>query len=63
MKVPRFITGFPVAFKDSIEFDELRSLEVAIQRLKHCYDQSNRISETKKDWRGNAKNKGKWDKK
>jgi len=36
-------------------------LEEAIQKLRHCYKKSKCITETKEDWRGNAKNKGKWD--
>ena len=52
-----------MAFKDRMAFDEPRSLEEAIKKLKHCYEQSNHRSKTKPDWKGNAKNKGKWDKK
>jgi len=62
-KIQRFTSGFPITFKERIDFDKPRSLEEAIQKLKHCYEQSKRKSETKQDWRGNAKNKGKWDKK
>ena len=46
-----------------IEFDEPRSLEEVIQKLNHCYEQSNHRYETNQDWKGNDKNKGKWDKK
>ena len=60
-KIQRFVSGLLVAFKDRIEFDEPRSLEEAIQKLKHCYKRSKHIIETKPDWRGNAKNKGKWE--
>jgi len=35
-KIQRFINAFPIAFKDRIEFDEPRSLEEAIQKLKNC---------------------------
>ena len=41
------------------EFDEPRSLEEAIQKLRNCYEQSKCKSKTKLDWKGNAKNKGK----
>jgi len=34
-KVQRFINGFPIGYKDTIEFDYPRSLEEAIQNLKH----------------------------
>lgn len=33
-KIHRFISGLPIAFKDRIEFDEPRSLEEAIKKLK-----------------------------
>jgi len=46
-KIHRFISGLPIAFKDRIEFDKPRSLEEAIQKLKHCYEQSKHIIETK----------------
>ena len=36
--VQRFINGFTIACRDQIEFDEPRSLEEAIQNLKHCYE-------------------------
>lgn len=36
-KVKRFITGFSIAYRDWIEFDEPRSLAQAIRKLKHCY--------------------------
>jgi len=45
-KIQRFISGLPVAFKDRIEFDEPRSLEEAIRKLKHCHEQSRCITET-----------------
>lgn len=62
-KIQRFISGLPVAFKDKIEFHEPRSLEESIRKLKHCYEQSKRRSETRQDWKGNDKNKGKCDNK
>ena len=44
--IQRFINGLLITFKDRIEFDEPRSLEEAIRKLKHCYEQSKRRSET-----------------
>ena len=32
--------GFPLAFRGQIEYDELRSLEEVIGKLKHYYKQS-----------------------
>ena len=62
-KIERFISGLLVAFKDRIEFDETRSLEEDIRKLRHCYEQLRHKTETKPNWRGNAKNKGKLDRK
>ena len=38
-KVYRFISGLKVAYKDWIAFNEPRSLEEAIRKSKHCYEQ------------------------
>ena len=46
-KIQRFISGLLIAFKDMFEFDEPRSLEEVIQKLKHCYEQSKHRFETK----------------
>ena len=46
MKVQRLFSGFPLAFKDQIEYDEPRSLEEVIGKLKHCYKQSKRKNES-----------------
>jgi len=37
-KVHRFFNGFPISYRDQIEFYEIRLLEEAIQILKHCYE-------------------------
>jgi len=37
-KVQQFVSGFPLAFRDQIEYDELRSLEKVIGKLKHFYE-------------------------
>ena len=59
-KIQMFISGLPVAFKDKIEFNEPRSLEEAIWKLKHFCEQSNRNDEPKRDLKGNEKVNGKW---
>ena len=46
-KIQRIISGLLIAFKDRIEFNEPRSLEEAIQKLKNCYEQSRHRYETK----------------
>lgn len=38
--IQRFINGLLVSFKDHIEFDDPRSLEEAIRKLKNCYEKS-----------------------
>jgi len=37
-KVQRFISGLPLAFKGGIEYDEPRSLEEFIDKLKNYYE-------------------------
>jgi len=59
-KVHRFSNGLLVAYIDQIEFDEPRSLEEAIQKLKHFYEQSKHKVEPKHDLKINEKDKGKW---
>jgi len=59
VKIQRFISGFLATYKDRIEFDEPRSQEEAIRKLKHCYEQPNRKSEPKHDLKRNEKIKGK----
>eukprot|EP00253_Pinus_taeda_P004286 PITA_04286 len=49
--IQRFISGLLVSFKDMTEFDESRLLEEAIKKLKHCYEQSKRKTESKQDWK------------
>ena len=48
-KVQIFFIGFPLAFKDQIEYDDPWSLEEVIIKLKHCYEYSKNKSESKKD--------------
>ena len=37
-KVQIFVSGFPLDFRDRIEYDEPRSLEEVIGKLEHCYE-------------------------
>ena len=46
-KVQQFINMFSATFKDMIEFDDPRSLEDAIEKLNHFYEQPKHRSETK----------------
>ena len=50
---------FPLAFRDRFEYDEPRSLEEVIGKLKHCYEQSKRKNESQQGWKGKNKGKGK----
>ena len=56
-KVQKFASGFHLAFKDWIEYDEPRSLEEIIWNLKYCYDHSKHKYEHKYDFKGNDKTK------
>lgn len=53
-KIQRFISGFPVAFHDMIEFDEPRSLEEAIKKINHFYENLKH----KVSWKVNENTKG-----
>lgn len=59
-KVQRFINWMPLKFKYCIEYDEPRSLEEAIRKMKRCYEQSKQKPEFKHDQKGNEKSKRKW---
>ena len=48
-KIKRFISGLLVGYRDHIEFGEPRSLEEAIRKLKHCYEQSEHKVKSKND--------------
>ena len=58
-KVQRFVSGFPLEFRDQIEYDEPLSLEEVIGNLKHCYEQSKRKTKSQQGWKGEDKAKGK----
>ena len=38
VKVQRFLSGLPQAYKDRIEFYEPRTLEEVIRKAKYCYE-------------------------
>jgi len=59
-KVQIFVSGFPLVFKDQIEYDEPRSLEEVIGKLKHFYDKSKCKNESQHGWKGKDKGRGKW---
>lgn len=45
VEVHRFVSGFPLAFRDMIKYDEPRSLEEVIGKLKHYYEYSKHKNE------------------
>ena len=59
-KVQRFVSDFPLAFRDQIEYDEPQSLEEVIGKLKHYCQQSKHKNEYQQGWKGKEKCKGKW---
>ena len=46
-----FLSGLPQAYKDRIEFYELRTLEEAIRKAKYCYEQSKGKPNYHKAWK------------
>ena len=56
-KVQRFISGLLVTYRDRIELNVPRSLEEAIRKLKHCYEQSKCKVEPEHDLKRNEKAK------
>lgn len=58
-KVQRFVSGFPLVFRDRIKYDEPRSLEGFIGKLKHCYEKSKCKNESQHGWKGKYKGKDK----
>ena len=55
----RFVSGFPLAFRDWIEYDEPQTLEEVIRKLKHCYEQSKCKNVSQHGWKGKDKGRGK----
>ena len=54
-KVQWFVSGFPLAFRDQIKYDEPRSLEEVIGKLKHYYEQSKVRMNLSKEEKGKTK--------
>jgi len=40
IKIQRFLSGFPSFYKDRIQYDEPKMLEVVIKKAKHMYEKS-----------------------
>jgi len=54
-KVQISVSGFSLVFRDHIEYDEPRSLEEFIEKLKHLYEQSKCKNESQHGWKGKTK--------
>ena len=57
VKIQRFLSGLPQAWKERIEFDELRTIEEAIKKAKYCYDQNKGTLDIHKAWKDKKKEK------
>ena len=51
VKVQRFLSGLPQAYKDRIEFYEPRTLEEAIRKAKYCYEKRKGKPDYHKTWK------------
>ena len=51
MKIQRFLSGLPQSYKDRIEFYEPKTLEEAIRKAQHCYEQSKGKPNYHKTWK------------
>ena len=40
LAIQRFLSGFPSFYRDKIQYDEPSTLEEAIRKAKHMYDQN-----------------------
>jgi len=52
IKIQRFLSGLPSFYKDRIQFDEPKTLEVAIRKAKHMYEQGKGKTDFRKSWQG-----------
>jgi len=53
------MSGFPLAFRDQIGYDEPCSLEEVIGKLKDWYEKSKCKNKSQRGWKGKDKDKGK----
>ena len=51
VKIQRFLSGFPQAYRDRIEFYEPRTLEEAIRKANYCYEQRKGKPNYHKPWK------------
>ena len=64
VKVQRFLSFFPHAYKDRIEFDNPKTLDEVLRKLRLCFEQYKQWNDLSKTWKDkkqenfNEKNKG-----
>ena len=51
VKIQWFLSGFPQAYKDRIEFYEPKTLEESIRKAKYCYQKSKDKPDYHKAWK------------
>jgi hypothetical protein len=49
--VKRFISGLPKEYRNEIEFDEPKTLEVTIRKEKYCHEQYGHRAKSRGDWK------------
>ena len=57
VQIQHFLSGLPQAYKERIEFDELRTIEEAIRKAKYYYDQNKGTLDIHKAWKDKKKEK------
>ena len=51
LKIQHFFSGFPLSYKDKIEFYEPRTMEEEIRKDKYCYEKSKGKPDYHKTWK------------
>ena len=51
IKIQRFLSGLLSFYKDQIQYDEPKTLEVAIRKAKHMYEQSKGKTDFRRFWK------------
>ena len=52
IKIQRFLSRLPSFYKDRIQYDEPKTLEITIRKAKHMYKQSKGKTDFQKSWQG-----------
>jgi hypothetical protein len=53
--IQRFLSGLPSIFSDKIQYDDPKTLEEAIRRVKYLYDQHRGMQTFQKAWEDKKK--------